>query len=247
MLPDAATDTLALLHDMHGSLHDLAHVGVLVPWGNTIVEMELPRLGLDRVVFHYARLVPARRYRDADGFLTEIATAIPETLRQFDRISLAGSLVACTSTGIFLNREAYRDAEVVDAFDALQDLLRALSASTIVLATPYPRRHTEIQAARLREAGFEVSGHASLDLALLDDFTAVTTDRIAELVYSVDAAGRSRADAVVLSCTAWPTIDATAFLQHELQIPVVSSNLLLPTAPYVFLAELRRHDEPEAN
>lgn len=225
-MPVDAGNTLALLDATHAGLRGLAHVGVLVPWGNTIVETELPRLGLDRVVFHYARLVPARRYRDADDFLAEIATAVPGTLQQFDRLTLAGTLVACTSTG-FLTPEAYQDTAVVDAFDALQALLRDLNASTIILATPYPSRHTEIQAAHLRQAGFDIAGHASLDLALLDDFTAVTPRRIAELVHSIDAEHRSRADAVVLSCTAWPTIDAAALLQHELGIPVVSSNLAL--------------------
>jgi maleate isomerase len=224
MPPDAATDTLALLNKVHAGLRGPSHVGVLVPWGNTLVETELPRL--DQVVLHYARLVPARRYRDADDFLAEIATAVPATLQQFARLTLAGTLVACTSTG-FLTPEAYQDTAVVDAFDALQVLLRDLGASTIVLATPYPTRHTEIQATRLRQAGFDVAGHASLDLALLDDFTAVTSRRIADLVHSIDAAARSRADAVVLSCTAWPTIDATALLQQELGIPVVSSNLAL--------------------
>ncbi|MBG0568725.1 aspartate racemase/maleate isomerase family protein [Actinoplanes aureus] len=226
MPADAVTDTLALLNDTHTRLRGPAHVGVLVPWGNTIVETELPRLGLDRVVYHYARLVPARRYRDPDDFLAEIAAAVPATLHQFARLSLAGTLVACTSTG-FLTPEAYQDTAVVDAFGALQTLLHDVKASTIILATPYPTRHTQIQAARLQEQGFHVIAHASLDLGLLDDFTAVTPDRIAGLVHGIDAERRSRADAVVLSCTAWPTIDATALLQHELGIPVVSSNLAL--------------------
>ncbi|GIF45226.1 aspartate racemase/maleate isomerase family protein [Actinoplanes xinjiangensis] len=226
MPAEAATDTMAVLHETHGQLHGSAHVGVLVPWGNTMVETELPRLGLDRLIFHYARLVPARRYRDADDFLAEIAAAVPDTLGQFARLSLAGTLVACTSTG-FLTPEAYQQTAVVDAFGALQTLLRALTASTIVLATPYPTRHTQIQAARLHEAGFDVAGHASLDLALLDDFTAVTPERIAALVHRIGEEQLARADAVVLSCTAWPTIDASALLQHELGIPVVSSNLAL--------------------
>jgi maleate isomerase len=222
----AATDTLALLHQLHADLRGPAHVGVLVPWGNTMVETELPRLGLDQVVFHYARLVPAHRYRDADDFLAEIAAAVPDTLAQFTRLTLAGTLVACTSTG-FLTPEAYQDTAVVDAFDALQILLRDLTASTIILATPYPTRHTQIQAARLQKAGFDVAGHASLDLALLDDFTAVTPEHITELVHRIDDGQRRRADALVLSCTAWPTIAATASLQRELGIPVVSSNLAL--------------------
>ena len=36
----------------------LCHIGVLVPWANTVVESELPRFGLTHIVWHYARLVP---------------------------------------------------------------------------------------------------------------------------------------------------------------------------------------------
>jgi hypothetical protein len=121
MPAEAATDTLATLRSAHAHLLKPAHVGVLVPWGNTMVETELPRLGLGHVVFHYARLVPAHRYRDADDFLAEIAAAVPDTLQQFARLTLAGTLVACTSTG-FLNPDAYQNTAVVDAFDALQIL-----------------------------------------------------------------------------------------------------------------------------
>jgi maleate cis-trans isomerase len=226
MPADQPTDTFVRLRAAHAELAREAHVGVLVPWGNTIVEAELPRLGLDRLILHYARLVPARRYRDADAFLTEIAQAVPGALGQFARLRLAGTVVACTSTG-FLAADAYRDAPVVDAFDALQATLGEFEATGIVLATPYPKRHTAVQAAALESAGFTVLGHASLDLGLLDDFTAVPAQRIADLVAEAHAELRSAPDAVVLSCTAWPTIAATALLQSTYGIPVISSNLAL--------------------
>lgn len=226
MPPEQATGTFDLLRKAHAPLQSNAHVGVLVPWGNAVVETELPRLGLERLVLHYARLVPARRYRDADDFLSEIAQAVPGALEQFARLRLAGTVVACTSTG-FLAADAYQDAAVVDAFQALQALLNDLGASRIVLATPYPVRHTAIQAAALQAAGFQVLGHASLDLGLLDDFTAVTPDRIAELVAQACAGLPSKPEGIVLSCTAWPTIAAVALLQHEYDVPVISSNLAL--------------------
>lgn len=202
------------------------HVGVLVPWGNMIVEDELPRVGLETVVFHYARLVPARRYRDSGDFLAEIAAAVPSTLGQFARLRLAGVLVACTSVG-FLSPEAYADSPVVDAFTAILDALTQLDAERIVLATPYPIAHTAKQAAAFAAAGVQVCGHASLDLGLLDDFAGITPDRIAALVDGIGAGQLAEADAVVLSCTAWPTLAAITTLEDHLGKPVLSSNLAL--------------------
>jgi maleate isomerase len=202
------------------------HVGILVPWGNMIVEDELPRTGLDTVVFHYARLVPARRYRDSADFLAEIAAAVPPTLGQFARLPLAGVLVACTSVG-FLTPEAYADNPVVDAFTAILDALTQLDAKRIVLATPYPIAHTAKQAAAFAAAGVQVCGHASLDLGLLDDFAGVTTDRVAALVDGIGSGRLAEADAVVLSCTAWPTLAAITTQEDHLGKPVLSSNLAL--------------------
>lgn len=219
-------DAFAALHAAHVSLPVTAHIGVLVPWGNTVVEMELPRLGLERVIFHYARLVPARRYRDADNFLNEIAAAVPSTLRQFDRIRLAGALVACTSTG-FLRPGAYVDTPVIDAFEAILCMLAHLGASRVALATPYPTRHTAKQVEALRARGIDVTGHASLDLGLLDDFAGVTTSHIRDLVARIPPAQLQAAQALVLSCTAWPTIASILALQATLGLPVVSSNLAL--------------------
>lgn len=221
-----STDAIALLRTTHDEMRRSARIAVLVPWGNKVVEAELPRFDLDRVVFHYARLVPARRYRDADQFLGEIAAAVPATLDQFARIEVDGALVACTSTG-FLMSDTYASTPVVDAFESILHILSALGTGRVALATPYPTRHTAAEVAALTRRGIEVCGHASLDLGLLDDFAGVAPETIVELVHRIPTPDLSAAEAVVLSCTAWPTRDAIARLQAMLGVPVVSSNLAL--------------------
>ena len=62
---------LAEVHADAEAVRSRAHVGVLVPWANTMIETELPRVGLEPLVFHYARIVPARRYRESDAFLQQ--------------------------------------------------------------------------------------------------------------------------------------------------------------------------------
>jgi hypothetical protein len=95
-----------------------------------------------------------------------------------------------------------------------------------VLATPYPIAHTARQDAALA-AGVQLCGHAGLDLGLPDDFAGVTTDRIAVLVDGIGVRQFAEPDAVVLSCTAWPTLAAITMLEDHLGKPVLSSNLAL--------------------
>jgi maleate isomerase len=80
MPPNSTTTVLA---EAHAALTETIHVGVLVPWANAIVETELPRLRLDRVVFHYARLVPASRTTAlGHRFLRELTSAVPTALEE---------------------------------------------------------------------------------------------------------------------------------------------------------------------
>lgn len=223
MRPESALAALAV---DHASLVGATHVGVLVPWANMIVESELPRLGLERIVFHYSRLVPARRYRAPDEFLRELAAAVPAALGQLARLPLAGTLLACTSVG-FTAPAPYAGIAVTSAFDAILSALRRLGADRVVLVTPYPVAWTVREADALAARGVTVLGHASLDLDLLDDYTAVRPGQVNELVDQVGPEALARAQALVLSCTAWPTHGVIGDLEDTLGIPVVSSNLAL--------------------
>lgn len=234
-------------------------VGILVPWANTVVEDELPRLRPDAVVFHYARLVPPSETTALDaGFLDGMRAAVPAALASMRQLPLAGVLLACTSAGLTAPRHTIPDrtgsgltagshttddsdvqresgAGVVSAFDALTGALRRLGAGRIALATPYPRSITEREADAFAGAGITVTAHASLDLD--DGYGTVAAADITALAAEIPASVLASADALVLSCTGWPTLDVIPELERRLRMPVVSSNLALA----IHTAGLRDH------
>jgi maleate isomerase len=199
-------------------------VGVLVPWANQTVEAELPRLCREVVIFHYARLVPRHRSTVLDDeFLSGLRAAVPNALEQFARLPLDGVLLACTSAG-FTARHGH-PTRVTTAFDALIATLRQLHAVRVALVTPYPTALTDREAAAFALRGVHVL--ASAALGRLDNLGDVADEEIRCLIRNIPPDILACVDALVLSCTAWPTISLLANLDAELGVPILSSNLAM--------------------
>lgn len=209
----------------------LSHAGVLVPWANTVVEVELHRQTGLAVTWHYSRLVPPSRTTGLDGrFLTGLLAAVPGALAQLEALPLTRAYLACTSAAFAypdLARHAHDESrlQLVSAFDAITAALACLHAARLVLLTPYPDEVTALEAAMLAEAGFSVTCAAGLGLS--DGYGTVTPRQITELARSVGCAVIRNADAVVLSCTGWPTLSLIPELEQDLGRPVISSNLAI--------------------
>lgn len=209
------------------------HVGALVPWANIVVETELHRVTGDRVAWHYARLVPPSRTTGLDHqFLTGLLSAVPSALGQLAALPLTQVYLACTSAA-FMYPELAGQADssvpaggpqLMSAFGALTALLSELPAASIALLTPYPPDVTDAEAAMFAAEGLTVTARACLGLK--DGYGSVTHRQIMALLRNIDLAS-AEADAIVLSCTGWPTLDLIPELRRLLGRPVISSNMAI--------------------
>jgi maleate isomerase len=226
--------SLALLRSEHDHIDRDHHVGMLVYWLNTTVETELPRLGLDRLTFHYARVVPKIGSTTlSDEFLASLVAAIPDAHAQIAQLPLSATLVACTASGFTSNGE--HPGGVASAFDALVGTLARLRAERIVLLTPYPDGMTKDESEAFSALGIGVSATAALGCQ--DGWSGVTSDEIRSLVGRVDPAALREADAVVLSCTGWRTLHLIPELESALGCPVLSSNVALASHAVALVRE----------
>jgi maleate cis-trans isomerase len=210
------------------SRHLVHHAGVLVPWANSVVEAELPQWAGTSVVWHYARLVPpsARTALDED-FLAGLLAAVPAALGQLAALSLQDVYLACTSAAFMFPSQATIAAAsarvpVVTAFDAILAALRQWHADRIVLLTPYPETVCDTEADTFTDHGITVTGHATLNLR--DGYSAIEPSQVRELAGQVSPEALEEAQAIVLSCTGWPTIGLGKALTRELGTRVLSSN-----------------------
>jgi maleate isomerase len=208
--------------------HRPAHAGVLVPWANSVVEAELHRVSGPSVTWHYARLVPASGTTGLDGqFLRGLLDAVPAALGQLSALSLERVYLACTSAA-FMHPEAADSARreapltLVSAFDALRAMLSKLPATRIALLTPYPAEVTKAEVQMFESRGITVTGSASLGLS--DGYGTLSPDQVMSLIPEAGHAAIDKAEAIVLSCTGWPTLDLIQDLYRDLGKPVLSSN-----------------------
>lgn len=208
-----------------------SHAGVLVPWANTVVEAELHRVTGQSVTWHYARLVPASRSTGLDArFLQGLLDAVPDALDQLSALPLRRTYLACTSAAFMypeiadaIQRKA--SSVLVTAFDAITTALSQVAADHIVLVTPYPHEVAEAEGSMFRRNGIAVTGCVSLGID--DRYDTITEKQVKELIGKVSCAAMDEAEAIVLSCTGWPTIDLIPELQKNAGKPVISSNLAI--------------------
>lgn len=202
-------------------------IGLLVPSSNTTVEPEFYRALPASVTLHTARL-----------FLTEIT---PEAiLRMVEDLEQQSRLLASADVDVivmgatapsFLKGAGY-DREVMARIEkatgkpatttstALLRALRFLDAKRIVLGSAYTDKVNAIAQGFLEANGLKVV--AARGLGMVDNLAVGRLGPESAYELARDAA-HADADAVVLACTNWRSMDVIERLERELGKPVVST------------------------
>jgi len=208
--------------------HTQGRIGLLVPSSNTTVEAEFYRALPRDVTVHTARL-----------FLTRIA---PESiLKMVEDMETQAKLLASADVDVivlgatapsFLKGLGY-DRELISKIEsatgraatttstALVQAIKQTGARRVALGSAYDENVNAIAKAFLEASGIEVVDVRGL--ALVDNLVVgrLGADSAYDLALELD---RSRADAIVLSCTNWRTLDAIERIERETGKPVISTS-----------------------
>lgn len=205
----------------------MSRIGLLVPSSNTTVETEFHRALPAGVTLHVARL-----------FLTQIATdSIRDIVGDLETQSrnlasadvdviVLGAAAPSFLKGLGYDREMIKRIEgatgkrATTTSTALVEALKHLGVSRIVLGAAYDDKVNAIASSFLEANGIEVL--AAHGLGYVDNLAVGRLDVSSayELARKID---RPDAEAIVLACTNWKTMDAIERLERELGKPVVST------------------------
>jgi maleate isomerase len=102
------------------------------------------------------------------------------------------------------------------------DALRAVGATSLVIATPYIPEVNEIERQFFEASGFTVTAIDGLSCATDPEIGRLAPDDANTLVSRLDD---RRAEAIFISCTNWHVVEAVPQMEQTYGKPVITSNL----------------------
>ncbi len=207
-------------------------LGIVVPANNSVIEPEFWSVLPEGVAVYGTRIM-------ARGDLTPEAVRLMETQvdRAVDELAATGVDVIAYADMVttFIMEPGWNEHAVqsiagrtgvscVSAWTSLRDALEQLGVRRFALGTPYPAAIHALAPPFFEARGFELTGHATLDILAMRDVPKVDLDLLRQFVKSLPTAG---AEAVVLLATDLPTFSCLETLESDCGCPVLSSNQVI--------------------
>ena len=207
-----------------------ARIGVIVPPNNTVNETEFNRLKPDGVTFHFTRSPlhadPAENdFAEMMGDLGVAGTELAACKVDLIAYGCTAASMACPADRLIGKLREAAGVDAVSTAGAILAALGALGVSKIAMATPYTEATNAHEKHFLQDHGFEVLADAGLglntDLAGIQKISRVPP---ADVYAHARAIDRPDAEALLICCTDFNTVDVIEPLEKALGKPVVTSN-----------------------
>jgi maleate isomerase len=206
----------------------MGRIGLMVPSSNTTVEPEFYRALPRDVTLHTARLYLTRIAPESILQMVQDMETQAKLLASADvDVIVLGATAPSFLKGLGYDRELIRKIEAATerrattTSTALIEALAHIDARRVVLGSAYDDKVNGIAKAFLEASGIEVL--AMEGLGLVDNLIVgrLSSDTAYDVALRVN---RPQADAIVLACTNWRTLDAIDRIERETGKPVISTS-----------------------
>ena len=222
---------------MHSPRHKSAYgwrakLGLIVPPTNTVNEAEWARMMPAGVSFHTVRMPLHLDTVSAEGRRSLIASIVARVAElaqaRVDVVAYACSAGSMINPLDALPREveAATGTAFITTAASIVYALRHIGARRLSIATPYDQALNDHEVAFLADNGFETLSISGLGLGIdvpakIPLIAETSLDAVAAHTRAAFAAG---SDALLVTCTDFPTLPLLPALEHDLAVPVVTSN-----------------------
>jgi maleate isomerase len=205
-----------------------ARIGLLVPSSNTTVETEFARVLPKEVTLHVARLFIASVETESIGKMAELLAAQARLVASADvDVIVLGAAAPSFLKGLGYDQQMTKIIEdatgkaATTTSTALLEALKALGISKLALGAAYIPAVNDLCANFLTANGHTVVSQAQLGLSDNLAIGRLDVSTAYELAKKLDT---PEAQAIVLACTNWKSVDVIDKLEQELQKPVLSTS-----------------------
>jgi maleate isomerase/arylmalonate decarboxylase len=209
-----------------------AKLGLIVPPTNTVNEAEWHTMVPEGVTFHVTRM-PLHADTTSDAGKKALFTDIEKSTSDLAQAGLSVIAYGCTAGSMVQPLDQLTDfmsdvsgVPSVTTAASIVAALQALNLRKISIATPYHDALNEHEVAFLADNGVETLQIAGLGIGAggPEEYIQIArtpAEQIKQHVLSVD---HQDAEAVLISCTDFPTLNLITELEQVLGKPVITSN-----------------------
>lgn len=209
-----------------------AKLGLIVPPTNTVNEAEWTRMLPEGVTFHTHRM---KLHSDmaSEAGRTVLLDDLADVISLLGQAGVDVVAYACTAGSMInpadaLSRQMRERSGIaaVTTSAAIVAALKALGARRISVATPYAQTLNDHETRFLEENGFSVLNITGLGIGAggLSEYPRIARTPVADVAEHARKALVPNSDALLITCTDFPTLPIVAELEAELGVPVVTSN-----------------------
>ncbi|WP_406871175.1 aspartate/glutamate racemase family protein (plasmid) [Thioclava sp. 'Guangxiensis'] len=207
-------------------------IGLIVPPTNTVNEAEWARLMPEGVTSHSFRMklhpdagAPDRAAELEKDLLASIDMLLPMKPDVVAYACTAGSMVT-PSSDLPQKISETCGTQVVTTADSIVQALRALGAAKVTAVTPYDDLRNAHEVSFLRDHGIETLSISGFGLGKNgpSDFPKIAQLSTADILVRAREVIHAESEAIVLTCTDFPTLPLIEELETAFGIPVLSSN-----------------------
>jgi arylmalonate decarboxylase len=223
-----------------------AKIGVIVPVSNTVNEAEFNRMAPGGVSVHFTRAPLHADPGEADfgPMLDDVAGAVSQLATCKVDLNVFGCTadsMACPADRLIGTMEDAGGVPGISTAGALVAALNQVGAKRLAMATPYTDETNEHEKHYLEGQGFDVVAMKGLDLnTSLENIQKISRVKPQDVYDHACAVNHGDADALLICCTDFNTLDVIEPLEQELGKPVLSSN----TATFWHALRTLKIDEP---
>lgn len=209
-----------------------AKLGLIVPPTNTVNEAEWGRMMPQGVTFHTHRM-PLHADTTSEAGKKALMDDLDGVFGLLKQSRVDAIAYACTAGSMINPVQALPDAlsersgvAAVTTSAAIVAALKALGARRLSVATPYADRLNQHETHFLEENGFTVDRLIGLGIGANGpaEYVRIAETPLDKVAEHARAAFVPGSDALLITCTDFPTLPLIPELEDELGVPVVTSN-----------------------